>query len=99
MRYPYLAPPPLNPFARILAGLVAVAAVIAAFFFGLVILAVAVGLGVLAWLALSVRLWWLRRRLRDGRGTGRAGTAGPGTGRDSDAIDAEYEVVSRREDD
>jgi hypothetical protein len=100
VRY-YLSPPPLNPVARILAGLLAVAALIGAFFFGLVILAAAVGLGVVAWLVLTVRVWLLRRRFRarqrDGENAdGR--TPRPGV-RKPDVIDAEYEVISRREDD
>jgi hypothetical protein len=100
VRY-YLSPPPLNPVARILAGLLAVAALVGAFFFGLIILAAAVGLGVVAWLVLTVRMWWLRRRLDAGRGDGGrpAGPATPGGGRKPDVIDAEYEVISRREDD
>ena len=46
MRY-YLAPPPMNPLARILAGVLAIVALVGAFFFGLVILALAIGLGVI----------------------------------------------------
>jgi uncharacterized iron-regulated membrane protein len=89
---PYrLPPPPLNPLSRILAGLLAVLAVVGAFFFGLVVLALAVGLGLLAWLALALRMWWLRRRL----GGRSAAGAGPGV-REDDAIEADYEVVSRR---
>ena len=100
MRY-YLSPPPLNPVARILAGLLAVAALVGAFFFGLIILAAAVGLGVVAWLVLTVRVWWLRRRFRAGSGdSGKpAGQSTPGGVRKPDVIDAEYEVISRREDD
>jgi predicted lipid-binding transport protein (Tim44 family) len=100
VRY-YLSPPPLNPVARILAGLLAVAALVGAFFFGLIILAVAVGLGVVAWLVLTVRVWWLRRRFRAGRGDGEkpAGHATAGGVRKPDVIDAEYEVISRSEDD
>jgi hypothetical protein len=100
VRY-YLSPPPLNPVARILAGLLAVAALVGAFFFGLIILAAAVGLGVVAWLVLTVRVWWLRRQLRAGRGDGGkpAGHAKPGGEHKPDVIDAEYEVISRREDD
>ncbi len=100
MQY-YLSPPPLNPIARIVAALLAVAALVGAFFFGLIILAVAVGLGVLAWLVLTVRVWWLRRRIRTGRGGAReaAGQSAPQERRRPEVIDAEYEVVSRREDD
>ncbi|MGK2924028.1 MAG: hypothetical protein ACSLE2_00250 [Lysobacterales bacterium] len=81
---PYRLPPPsMNPLSRILASLLAVLAVVGAFFFGLVVLALAVGLGLLAWLGLVLRMWWLRRRLG---------------GTKDDVIEADYEVVSRRKD-
>lgn len=100
MRY-HLAPPPLNPFARVLAGLAAVAVLVGAVFFGLIIFAVALGLGLLAWLVLSVRIWWLRRRMPQGA-PGDVDSAGRRPERradDSRVIDAEYEVISRREKD
>lgn len=90
----------MNPLSRILASLLAVLAVVGAFFFGLVVLALAIGLGLLAWLALASRMWWLRRRFGGRRATGSAdagpGAAGPGV-RADDVIEADYEVVSRRE--
>jgi hypothetical protein len=90
----------MNPLARILAGLLALLALAGAFFFGLVVLALAVGLGLLAWCALALRLWWLRRQAGV-RGPG--GPAGDGAGdvpgaRQGQVIDADYEIVSRRED-
>jgi uncharacterized iron-regulated membrane protein len=91
----YLPPPPSNPLARILAGSLAVLALAGAFFFGLVVLALAVGLGLLAWLALALRVWWLRRRGRDKAGGG--GRPGADVRR-GEVIEAEYEVVSRRDD-
>jgi len=99
---PYrLPPPPMNPLSRILASLLAVLAVVGALFFGLVVLALAVGLGLLAWLGLALRMWWLRRRLSgsSAKGSAEAGprTAAPG-GREDDVIEADYEVVSRRKD-
>lgn len=87
----YIAPPPMNPLARLLAGLLAVLALVGAFFFGLFILAFAVGLGLVAWLTLWIRMWWLGRnqpaetpRTRD---------------RSDNVIDAEYTVVSRKDED
>jgi hypothetical protein len=73
----------MSPLARLLAAVLGILAVIGAFFFGLFILAVAVGLGALAWIGLSVRGWWLRRQM---------------SGQPSEeVIEAEYTVVSRRE--
>ena len=99
MEYRRLGPPPMNPFTRILAGLFGLVALVGAFFFGFLILAVALALGVAAWIAIRVRIWWLGRR---------ADSSGPGPGpaqgepdRKADGgsvIEGEYKVVSRRED-
>jgi len=86
---PRLAGPAANTLSRFLLGALGIAALIAAFFFGLVVLALAVGLGLIAWLLLALRLWWLRRRMPPG---------GPAGG-DGEVIEAEYRVVSRRQDD
>lgn len=93
----------MNPVARLIAGVLAVAALVGAFFFGLVILVLAVGLGIVGWLILTLRLWWLRRRQggaigRQAGGDYGAGQAPEGRGREANVIDAEYEVVSRHED-
>ena len=102
MRY-YLSPPPMNPVARLVAALLAVAALVGAFFFGLFIVVAAVGLGIVGWLYLTLRLWWLRRQhgARAGHRSGHgfeADQSHPSGGRETDAIDAEYKVVSRRQD-
>ena len=91
----------MSPLSRIVAGLLGVLALVGAFFFGLVVLAVAIGLGVLAWLFLTLRMWWLRRRWQSQVEHGTAtGPARPGASghRESDVIEADYEVVSRRDD-
>jgi len=91
----------MNPVTRIVAGLLGALALVGAFFFGLVVLAVAIGLGVLAWLFVTLRMWWLRRRWQSqveaGAATGPA-RPGPSGHRESEVIEADYEVVSRRED-
>ncbi|MCW8871523.1 MAG: hypothetical protein OQK01_02780 [Xanthomonadales bacterium] len=97
----YLAPPPLNPVTRILAGVLALLALVGAFFFGMFVLVLALGLGALAWLVLAVRMWWLRRQWQRQGVSGeyrQSGTPGSADRRRTDAIDADYEVVSRHED-
>jgi predicted lipid-binding transport protein (Tim44 family) len=92
----------MNPLSRLLAGVVAVLVVVGAFFFGFFVLMLALGLGALAWLILSLRMWWLRRQMAAQRaGGGPHASAGPGHAetRRGDVIDADYEVLSRREDD
>ena len=91
----------MNPLSRLLAGIVAALALAGAFFFGIFVFAIALGLGLIAWLALWLRIWWIRRRLtRGGVASGTAKGGSPNAAaRDGDVIDAEYEVVSREEDD
>jgi len=98
----YIAPPPMNPISRVLAGLVGVLVLVGAFFFGLVVLAVAIGVAVLAWLFIALRMWWLRRRW--GGQFGGSGPVGADRSarperREKEVIEADYEVISRREDD
>jgi uncharacterized membrane protein len=95
----------MNPLSRLVAGLFAVLALAGALFFGVFVLAIVLGLGFIAWLVFWVRMTWLRRTqglagkqggARDG--SGRHAQAGERT-REGDIIDAEYTVVSRRDDD
>ena len=64
---------------------------VGAVFFGLVVLALFIGLGLLAWVAFNLRLWWLRRKMRNDRSVDREAA------REGQVIDADYEVVSRKE--
>jgi len=91
----YITPPPVNPLSRLLAGIFAVLALAGAFFFGIFVLALVAGLGLIAWLVFSIRIWWIRRKFAaDGY------SAGPEPGTDkSDIIDAEYTVLSRKDED
>jgi hypothetical protein len=82
----------MNPLSRLLAGVVAVLALVAAFFFGLIVLALAVGIGMLFWLGIRLRLWWLQRHIPP------VDTTPAGTPQKGKVIDAEYTVVSRRKD-
>lgn len=86
----------MNPLSRVLAALGAIVLLVGAVFFGLVVLALAIGLGLLAWLAFNLRLWWLRRQMKDAGGVGNR--SGSGGSREGQVIDADYEVVSRKED-
>jgi hypothetical protein len=82
----------MNPVSRLLAAIVAVLAMAGFFFFGIFVLVLAVGLGLVAWLAIYLRMWWIRRRF-SGVESGAAETARPG-----EVIDGEYTVVSKRHD-
>jgi len=88
----YLSQTPANPVSRLIAALVAVVALVGAFVFGLFVLAVVFGVGLVFWLSIRLRMWWLRRHLPGNEnGLGSA----PGEG---EIIDAEYTVVSKRRD-
>lgn len=94
----YIAPPPMNPLARLLAALVGVLALVGAFFFGVFIFAIAIALGLIAWLAFTVRMWWLRRKLERGEGFSAGPSMRPNVSENNeDVIDAEYEVIEREE--
>ena len=88
----YISQAPTNPVSRLIAALVAVLALVGAFFFGLVVLALVFGFGVIFWLGIRLRMWWIGRRMP---GTGNGMGNAPG---DGEVIDAEYTVVSKRRD-
>ena len=67
------------------------------FFFGFVLLAVALAVGLVAFLVIQLRFWWLRRKFGVDANAPPRPPSQPGE--DSNLIDAEYEVVSREEDD
>jgi len=88
----YISQTPMNPLSRVLAALVAALALVGALFFGLVVLVLIVGLGLVFWLGLRLRIWWFRRHLPRNEVTP---DHNPGQG---EVIDAEYTVVSKRRD-
>jgi len=88
----YISPPPQNPLTRIIAGIIAVFALAGALMLGMVALLVVAGVGLIAGLALWLRVAWIKRRLRK---SGVDFSAGPGDQEKfGDVIEAEYTVVS-----
>jgi len=77
-----------NPLVQIAAVVVAVLVTVGAVFLGAIILSFFVGLAILAWLGLTIRLWWLRQRMRRGE-TGRSAQGG-------EILEVEYTVVEER---
>ena len=80
----------MSPLGRVIAGLLAVLGVVGAFIFGIFVLGIAIALGVILILVSSVRNWWLRRN------SGSIPSHGTEQGRET--IEAEYTVISRRQD-
>jgi len=86
----YLTPPPRNPLLQALAAIVAALALVGAFMLGLVALAVVAGLAILVGAAAWIQAWRVRRRLRTVMEQEPAS-------REEGFIEAEYTVISRRE--
>jgi hypothetical protein len=99
MKY-YISQTPASPLARIIAAVVATVSLAAAFFFGLVILAVIAVVIALFSLVFWLRILWLRRGAPAAQqpfsdrppAQSRAGAAS------QDFIEAEYTVISERRD-
>ncbi len=93
----YISPPPQSPLTRIFATIIAVFALVGSLMLGMVALLVVAGVGLIAGLALWLRVAWIKRRLQK---NGVDFNAGPQTQSQSgDVIDAEYTVVSVQDND
>lgn len=99
MKY-YISQTPANPLARIITAVVAAVSLAAAFFFGLVILAVIAVAIALFSLIFWLRIMWLRRSMpaaqqqfQDSPQAQDKASAGP-----QSVIEGEYTVVSERRD-
>jgi len=92
----YISPPPQNPLTRIIAAIVAAFVLVGAFTIGIAALLVVAGVGLVAGLALWLRVAWIKHRLRkSGVDFGTGPRPAPDHQRKSaDVIDAEYTVVS-----
>ena len=92
----YISPPPQNPLTRIIAAVVAAFVLVGAFTIGIAALLVVAGVGLIAGLALWLRVSWIKHRLRkSGVDFGAGPRPAPDHQRESaDVIDAEYTVVS-----
>jgi len=96
----YISPPPQGPLTRIIAGILAVFTLIGAFMIGMVALLVIAGVGLIAGIAIWMRIAWVKRQLRKS-GFGPGATINPSAAtsaeQSSQVIDAEYTVISERE--
>jgi len=81
---------PENPVLQVVALVVAAIVGVGAVFLGAILLALFLGLAVIAGLVLYIRLWWLRRRMSQ---------RGPEPQRraQGDFVEVEYTVVEERD--
>lgn len=86
-----------NPIVQVLSLLVLGLVLIGAIVMGTVILAAVIGLAMVAAMIFAVRVWWLRWKLRHGRGTGVVGDGSGGEDREGRVIEVEYKVLSERD--
>ncbi len=96
----YISPPPQSPLTRVIAGIIAIFALIGAFMIGMIALLVIVGVGLVIGCAIWLRIAWIKHRLRKsgidlGAGTNpSAADSSKGSGQ---VIEAEYTVISKHE--
>ena len=86
----YISPPKISPLGRVLGAVFGLLVLAGFLVFGFFVLLAALALGLLAWAWLAVRALWLRRK-----------QPAPGPDRpvaESEIIEAEYTVISRRRD-
>jgi hypothetical protein len=88
----YISQASTNPVSRVLGVLVALLALAGAFFFGLIILVVISGLGLLLYVGMRLRMWWIMRHAPAPDPVPQQASK-PG-----DVIDAEYTVISTKRD-
>jgi len=92
----YISPPPQNPLSRIIAGIIAVFALIGTLVIGFAAFLVIAGIALVAGIAIWLRVAWIKRRLqKNGIDSGTRTDASNNSGQ---VIDAEYTVISSSED-
>lgn len=92
----YISPPPQSPLTRIIAAIVTAFVLVGAFMIGMVALLVVAGIGLIAGIAIWLRVAWIRHKLRK---SGVDVNINTDTQRESGhVIDAEYTVISDTQD-
>ena len=92
----YISPPPQNPLVKVITAIVAVIMLVGAFMIGMVALLVVAGLGLIAGIALWIRVAWIKRQLRkSGVDLGESMNSPQAPGH---VIEAEYTVISDQQD-
>lgn len=92
--------PPTNPFLQALYIVIGGVLLIGAVLMGAVLLSIALGVALIAGLAVWVRIWWLGRKIaRGSQGGSLRRERVSGDSDTAEIIDVEYTVVDQRDDD
>jgi len=92
----YISPPPQSPLTRIIAAIIAAFVLVGAFMIGMVALLVVAGVGLIAGIAIWLRVAWIKRKLRQsGVDLNANADVSKASGH---VIDAEYTVISDTQD-
>ncbi len=92
----YISPPPQNPLSRFITTIIAVFVLVGAFMIGMVALLVVAGIGLIAGIAIWLRVAWIKRRLR--KSGVDLGVNADISRQSGQVIDAEYTVISEAQD-
>ena len=92
----YISPPPQGPLTRIIAAIVATFILAGAFMIGMVALLVIAGIGLIAGIAIWLRVAWIKRKLRKSGVDLSFNAENPRAS--GQVIDAEYTVISDPQD-
>jgi hypothetical protein len=90
----YISPPPQSPLTRIVAAIIAAFALVGAFIIGTAALLVVLAIGLVAGLALWLRVAWIKHQLKKSGIDLNAGTRAEKPAETGEVIDAEYTVIS-----
>ena len=94
----YLNPPPQNPFTRLIAAIIAIFALVGSFMIGFAALVVVAAVGLVLAIAIWLRVAWLKHRMKKEGVTFGDGTFTDRPREQGNIIDAEYTVVSEKDD-
>jgi len=92
----YISPPPQNPLTRIITAIIAVFVLVGAFMIGMAALLVVAGVGLIAGIAIWLRVAWIKRKLRKSGVDFNA--QADISHKSGHVIDAEYTVISDSQD-
>jgi hypothetical protein len=93
----YINPPPQNPFSKIIAAIIATFVLVGSFMIGIAALVAVACVGLVVGIAIWLRVAWIKRRFRK---SGVVFGAPVDMSREpGQVIDAEYTVVSDKEND